>query len=67
MQHIDILCFDVFSSINRSRDIDQNIAINEAWRGAQFELSEVGGQDKRSKQMKNNMLRVSCLLLKFPA
>ena len=30
MQHIDILCFDFFSSINRSRDIDQNIAIYEA-------------------------------------
>ena len=33
---------------------------------AQFELGEVGGQDKRSKQMQKNMLRVSCLLLKFP-
>ena len=33
MQHIiKILCFDFFSSTNRSRDIDQNIAMNEAWR-----------------------------------
>ena len=30
MQHIDIICFDLFSSINRLRDIDQNIMINEA-------------------------------------
>ena len=30
MQHIDILCIDFFFSINRSRDIDQNIAINQA-------------------------------------
>ena len=30
MQHIDTLGFDFFSSINRSRDINQNIAINEA-------------------------------------
>ena len=32
----------------------------------QFELGVVGSQDKWIKQIRNNMLQVSCLYLKLP-